>query len=69
MWASISLIREWETDPKAFFRSRNVTASGELCVRAFWMMADMAKMCSMVPLVSVTKPFWRLVSRRPFLRR
>lgn len=67
MRASISLIREWDTDPKVFFRSRDI--GGVLCLQAFWVMADMVKMCSMVPLVSVTNHFWRHAPRRPFLHR
>ena len=39
-----------------------MTERGRPFCTAFWMIAEVAKMCSIVPLMLVKKPSWRLVS-------
>jgi len=69
MWAIISLICLWETDPNAFLRSRYVNTMGRPWWMAFWTMADRVKICSIVPFIPVRNPFCKLASTRPLHHR
>lgn len=60
IWAN--MISLCETD---LFRSRKVKERGRPCWIVFWMMADTAKMCSIVPLMLERNPFCSLVSIKP----
>ena len=50
------------TEPNPFLRSRKVNERGSPFKIAFSMIAEVAKVCSIVPLIPVKKPFCRLVS-------
>ena len=55
IWASISYMSWCGTDPKTSLRSRKVTERGRLFWTAFWMKAEVAKVCSIVPLIAISQ--------------
>ena len=55
---SISLISWWDIEPKALLRSRKVIFRASQSDLAFSRIAVVARICSMVPLIPVRKPFW-----------
>ena len=60
----ISLISWWDIEPKALLRSRKVIFRGSPSDLAFSRIAVVARICSMVPLIPVRKPFWVVVDMK-----
>ena len=57
MCTRMSVIKAWVTEPKAFWRSRKVTARGIPCWIVLSMIAVVVRICSAVPLMPVRNPF------------
>ena len=53
----MSLMREWEIDPKAFHKSKKDIAKGVLCWTPLSKMQQIENMCSTVPLIPERNPF------------
>ena len=50
-------MRRCDTDPKAFFRSRNDITNGKPCWIALSRMEQVEKICSIQPFMPDRKPF------------